>query len=322
MKKGIKISLAVSVFLVLLGAVIFIIGMSVLGWDFKRLDATEYTARSFAVREDTSVTRVVIDVASFPVEVVKGDAVSLEYYDATNSEVTVECADGVLTVREKYDFNPFVTGFFNIGRMDRKYKLTIADGMDAVTLDGVNANIEFDGITIGELAVRTTNTDISVISSNIGTFEVRSTNLTLCVKNSELGGMTVNGTNVGAEIENVECPKMRIDATNLDFDASGAHIDELSSDATNNNTELRDSACTKLDITGTNGDYELHDVAVDTAVLHATNLDAELRIVGIASEYTVITTGRNMPPQRIGSTDKSITLSGTNNDASLVFVER
>ena len=88
MKKGLLVGLTVFI----IGAVMFTAGMSVLDWDFYKLDTAEYTAKSYT--PEAVVSSFELDVESFPVIVKRGDAVSLDYYEASDSVVSVETVKG------------------------------------------------------------------------------------------------------------------------------------------------------------------------------------------------------------------------------------
>lgn len=321
MNKKLKITLAVAATLIVAGVLAFVIGMSSLGWDFNRLDSTEYTAESYAAAADSGVTRVELDVDSFPIEIVKGDAVALDYYKASNSDVIVSCENGVLSVREQYNYMPFKTGLFGFGRSSRKYRLTLTDGVTECFVKGGNGNITLVGMNFDELDIASTNTRIVLSDCDIRSFSVDCTNLTMIVKNCKLGTVVADGTNADIEIIGCNGDGASISGTNLDIVVSGSSFAQTTIDGTNCGVVVKDGTYDKLSVVGTNGDYRLKNIFTDALKVRATNLDAVIEINGKAAEYTVKTHGRGMPPERIGSTDKTIELSGTNNDVKLIFTE-
>ena len=321
MNKKFKITLTVAAVLVVAGALAFVIGMSILGWDFARLDGAEYTAMNYAVQSENEVTRVELDVDSFPIEISRGDAVALDYYDASNSDVSVACENGVLTVREQYKFKPFETGLFGIGRGGRKYRLTLTDEVTASVFKGNNSNVTLIGMTLDELTVESVNAVMVLTDCNIKTLSIDSTNLTLTVKNCELGAITADSVNADVNLIDCNGGNVKIDSTNLDVVVSGSSFTEALFDGTNCGAVVKDGKCDKLTVIGTNGNYRLKNIVTDALSVRATNLDASIELIGDAEEYTVKTHGRDMPPERIGTTDKLIELSGTNNDVKLVFVD-
>ena len=67
-----------AVALVLCGVIAIIIGMSMLDWNFKKLDVTKYKAAVFAPTE--TISSVKFDVESFTIQIVNGGQTKLDYY--------------------------------------------------------------------------------------------------------------------------------------------------------------------------------------------------------------------------------------------------
>ncbi|MDE5562942.1 MAG: DUF4097 domain-containing protein [Clostridiales bacterium] len=271
--------LAVGAAVLIIGVVIWVIGMSIIGWDFYRLDNTEYTARSYACEDE--VKSISVSLSSFPLTVKRGERVSLDYYEADNSEVFVEEKDGVLSVVEKYQYSPFKSGLFNIGRTSHKFTLTVVSGAK-LEINGNNSDISIEDADFEDFSMHSTNANIRFTRVKFGKLNIKSTNCDLTLNGCKASGMTVKSTNLD------------ITAKNCEFDS--AVID------------------------GTNVDCELEMVKLNMLSLDAVNLDADIEIVGNQNEYTVQTSGRGMPAHRTGTTDKLIKLSGTNNDVDLKFV--
>ncbi|MDE5593936.1 MAG: DUF4097 domain-containing protein [Clostridiales bacterium] len=271
--------LAVGAAVLIIGVVVWVIGMSIIGWDFFRLDNTEYTARSYACEDE--VKSISVSLSSFPLAVKRGERVSLDYYEADNSEVFVEEKDGVLSVVEKYQYRPFSSGLFNIGRGLHKFTLTVVSGAK-LEIKGTNSDVSIEDIALDEFSMNSTNANIRFTRVQFGKLNVKATNCDITLSGCKASDITVKSTNLD------------ITAKNCEFDS--------------------------VEVDGTNVDCDLEMVKLDTLSLDAVNLDADVEIVGNASEYTVTATGRGMPANRTGTTDKLIKLSGTNNDVDLKFV--
>ncbi|MDE6618210.1 MAG: DUF4097 domain-containing protein [Clostridiales bacterium] len=278
MKRTSKI-LAVGLAVLIIGVVVWVIGMSIIGWDFSRLDNTEYTAQSYACEND--VKSINVSLSSFPLIVKKGERVSLDYYEADNSEVFVEEKDGVLSVVEKYQYRPFSSGLFNIGRGSHKFTLTVVSG----------AKLEINGH----------NSDISIEDADIEDFSMHSTNASIRFTRVQFGKLKIKSTNCDITLNGCKASDMAVKSTNLDITAKNCEFDSV-------------------EVDGTNVDCELEMLKLNMLSLDAVNLDADIEIIGNVNEYTVKTSGHGMPANRTGTTDKLIKLSGTNNDVDLKFV--
>lgn len=285
--------------LLVVGVIVFAIGMSALKWDFWRLDTTTYTAKEYTPVGDAPVSRVELDVDSFPVVITQGETAKLSYYEASDSEVEVTYADGVLKIKEDYSFNLLKNSWFQLGRLKHKYELTLPNGVD-LTLAGKNGDFTVRDATEINLAIDVANADIEFVNCGITQLDIKA-------------------TNADVELTNCTGGAVRIDATNLDLEVEGCRFDSLYAKGTNNDTEVKNTTATQMEVRGTNGDYSLKNITVDTLIVHATNLDASILIAGARAEYTISASGRGMPADQTGSSDKSVTLSGTNNDVKLRF---
>lgn len=299
--KKVKKSILIATLSIVAGVLLFVIGMSVVGWDFQKFDATEYTAKRYEAQSGERITEISLDVSSFPIVVKAGDAVSLDYYEADNSEVSVSAEGGTLKVVEKYKFDPFRTGLFNFSRHNHKFVLTVPDNSDIV-LKGANCDIEATGITLGEFNLNVTNLDMVFTDCAFGAISVNSTNIDMTFVRCSAPALNINSTNADIELDNCNVPAVAVNATNADVD-------------------IKNTTAQNIKLTATNGDYSLRSVAVDRLSLDAVNLDADITIVGKRAEYTVDTDGDDLPSKQIGTTDKMIYLEGINCDVKLSFEE-
>ncbi len=300
MKRATKRVLLIGGLLLILGVTVFVIAMSTVDWKFSRLDTETYTQKKFAAQESEQITRVEADI-DFPLQIAQGDTVALEYYQTNYNTVSVTCENGVLRVHESRK-SSVIHGWFNVGRKKHPYRLTVQAGAELV-VKGTNADVKATGIDAAKITVDSTNTDLELSDSRVATLSVDSTNTDLNLLRCEGDTLTVSGTNIDAKLNNCTYQNASLSGTNTDF-----------------NTE----ACTlaTLRVSGTNIDADLARLTVHTLTVSGTNLDADILIVGSSDEYSVHCSGEHLehlPADKTGTTDKSVTLSGTNNDVSLRF---
>lgn len=316
MKRTSKI-LAAGTAVLIIGVIVWIIGMSILGWNFTKLDTTKYTAQSYACEGE--VKSISVSLSSFPLTVKRGDRVSLDYYEADNSEVFVEEKDGVLSVVENYKYKPFSAGLFNIGRFSHKYTLTVVSGAK-LEINGNNSNVSFSGVSFDEFTISGANADLSFTDVEFGKLSVDVNNSDIVFKNCKVGELSIVSVNVHCKINGSTADSASVRSTNADIDMDNCKTPELKVDATNLDITAKNCDFKSVVLYGTNTDCELSRAALDDLKIDSTNLDAYIEIVGKESEYSVKTKGRHMPADRTGTTDKLIELSGTNNDVKLKFV--
>lgn len=267
---------AVGTAILIIGVVFWVVGMSLIDWDFTRLDTTKYTAKSYSC--DAEVKSISISLSSFPLTVKKGDSVSLDYYESDNSEVVVQEKDGVLSVVENYKYTPFKSGVFNLGRFSHKFSLTVVSGakleikghnsdvsiedidFEEFTIDSTNADIRFSRVQFGKLNIDTTNCDIELNGCKATDMTVKATNLDITAKNCEFKSVVLDGTNVDCDLTRVVLDKLSLDATNLDADiqivgkAGEYTVKTKGRNMPANRTGTTDKL---IELKGTNNDVEL-----------------------------------------------------------------
>lgn len=299
MKKSGKLILSATLSLVL-GIVLFVVGMGLIDWDFDKLDTTEYTAKSYAAAKDERIDRIYVDLQTFPIVINAGDNISLDYYEATDAAVSVKLENGILRIAEKYRYNPFKTGLFNLMRNKYKFVLTVPNGADLL-LSGPNCDLKANGIVFSKLDFDVVNLDVSLTSCKADVLTIDSTNSDVVLTNCEIGRVVV-------------------DSVNSDVVISGGAYSDIKVDATNNDVSINRVVVKSVDLSGLNGDYLLESVTLDKLSADALNLDANIEIVGVRSEFTIKTDGRGLPREQTGTTDKRIYLEGQNCDVTLDFV--
>lgn len=318
MRKAYKRLLTVAISLCAAGILAFVIGMSVLGWDFYRLDTAEYSAKSYV--PDAAVTSFELNVESFPVTVKRGDSVSLDYFEASDSEVSVATENGVLKVRERRKRKMF--NMFNLGRSKHKYVLTVADGSE-INISGTSISVFFDGLETPALTITSVNVDIDFKACNIGTLEIKATNLDADLYDCEIDEIrALDGVNGEVNVNSCSGRALSLEFTNLDAHITSAKFDTMTFDGTNTDVTADTVTAISVTVDGTNTDAELVRITADDIDLSGVNLDAELYVMGRAADYGIYSDGRGLPQSRPGATDKRITLSGVNNDVELRFAEQ
>ncbi len=297
---AIKKWIIAGVALILAGGLVFALGMSMLDWDFYELDTTQYEAKSYASEADDIISRVEIDVESFPIVVQSGEKVSLEYYDTDDSDVRVAVNSGVLSVYEDSHFNLFKRSMFQLKRIKLKYVLTIPDGTE-LSVSGANGNVKLNGVSAQSVRIDSTNADVVLADCVVNDLQIASTNADVVLRSCRGNTVVVGGTN-------------------LDLEMSDCNFASLQSKSTNGEVEMKSTVCPSVTLRAVNADFSLRNVTADVLDLHGTNLDAYILLEGVRDEYSVESRGRDLPESRTGSVaGKMIKLGGTNCDVTLKF---
>ena len=234
---AIKKWIIAGVALILAGGLVFALGMSMLDWDFYELDTTQYEAKSYASEADDIISRVEIDVESFPIVVQSGEKVSLEYYDTDDSDVRVAVNSGVLSVYEDSHFNLFKRSMFQLKRIKLKYVLTIPDGTE-LSVSGANGNVKLNGVSAQSVRIDSTNADVVLADCVVNDLQIASTNADVVLRSCRGNTVVVGGTN-------------------LDLAMSDCNFASLQSKSTNGEVEMKSTVCPSVTLRAVNADFSL-----------------------------------------------------------------
>ncbi len=302
------------------GIILFFIGMSTLGWNFTRLDCTRYTAKSYALEKTEAVDRVEVSVSSFPIDIVNGDSLKLEYYEASNSVVTVERVGGTVKIIEEYKYNPFVSGLFSLGRSSHRFVLTVPTGIKQINAYGANCGISVQGLELDILRMEVTNLDLDLKSVNVDAIDISSTNTAVSFDSVTTYDLALTSVNLDMDMTSCSVDTASVHATNIDMDATRSDFVSMKVSGTNLDVDCIRVDTKSFDMDGTNVGFSSEMLAVDKLTVKGVNLDADIEINGAKQDYSIVTDGKNLPNEQQGTTDKSITLKGTNNSVDLKFV--
>lgn len=319
MKKSVRIFCIVAAVCAAAGIIVWLIGMSAIGWDFTRLDGTKYTASSYAATQE--IKKIDVKLDTFPIKVMRGESVSLEYYEATGSTVTVTDDDGVLEIKEDYKYDPFKVGFFNFSKSEHAYVLTVTDGVE-FDFTGSSSAVTFENMQFTSLAIKSTNSALMFVNTTVEALDIVATNAAVNMNDCTVGDITVKSTNLNIVINRTAGNKLIATATNLHADIDNCEFASASLTATNIDIDANSLTVADLSVSGINVNCDIHTLKGMYALyIKGTNISADIVISGIQAEYSFDMHGKNLPSNSVGSTDKKITVYGTNNDVKLKFVE-
>ena len=318
-KLGTKLGLTAAT-LVGAGVVMFISGMSTLGWDFVRLDGTEYTAKRYLLDRTQSMETVEISLSSFPVDIVRGTEIGIEYFDSSDALVEVEFENGVLKVVENRVYNPIVTGLFPLGRGSHRFVLTIPDRV-RIKAEGANCDMTLTGVELASLNINATNLNLDIERTEIkGDLYISSTNVNANIEYSSASSMTVGSVNINLDMLSSSADIMSFRSTNINMDMERVNSREVAVFGTNVTFDGEWLDTASCELSGTNMNASFVRAAVEYLNVKGVNLRADIEINGLKSEYSIVVKGNNLPTTQTGSTDKKIALEGVNNNVDLSFV--
>lgn len=281
--------------LLIIGVIVFICGMSALKWDFYALDTNVYEEHTFTAEGD--INKLVLNVDSFNVTLVKGDVASITYYTTKTSDTTVEEADGAMTVNTHTEYDFFKEGMFQLKRLKYKFVVTVPETVRAVEADVTDLSMELSDFSFDAMNMKVTNLNLTLNGCNITTVDLDCVNSNVNAENSVFNSLSIKSTNADIKIGDSKADAFVLDSVNVDA------IVNLNADS--------------VDIKSTNADV-FYNGAVENFKIHAVNLSGKATVNGTKSDYTVNNNGNI---QEGATSGKSVSADALNYSFKIAFSE-
>ncbi|MCL2370326.1 MAG: DUF4097 domain-containing protein [Firmicutes bacterium] len=330
------ISIASAVVLFVGGVAIFVVGMTMLDWNFRRLDP-DYGAgvvqRFNYTTEERNVLQVNVSNATSSasagrniVVTTRGNYIALyesdvEHFETTTvfKPVTIDDVEGyILNITIKSTRNNNVDGFWFRGMMPLRTRIYVPDG---VTVNIGDSGVRFNGGVIVE--------NISLQSLDIGTTSgaVRVENVTVAEKaniRNLSGSVRINGLVAGGDVEvNNTSGSIRIDGTGQ---AGGLMTDgDLRIIGLSGAIRARGRiSADNIYVNQASGAVRLHHVTLLTGNLNFTNRSGAVRITidGNRSDFNIdvtVASGSGRLQETNANATQSITGRVTSGSSRLTF---
>lgn len=218
-----------------IGIMLWLVGMTTLGWDFWELDVTEYEHKTYTTEENIETLDIENTVTKIIIK--RGESFSMDYHEDVKNPYTVTSNDGTLKISLKNKTHlPFQPMFK--GLKAAKYTITITipntvKKLEISTLSGVTLeNIDLEDI------------DIKTVNGNVSLNSVSASSAKISVGN---GSIIAEKTDIS---------------------------DSITADTTNGEILFTDFSCKTIDLTTTNGRIISKNVtALKNMTLHSVNGD-------------------------------------------------
>jgi hypothetical protein len=293
-KIRLKIVAAVGLLILVIGAILFSVGMSAAGWDFKKLDREQLTAAEFTT--ESAVDTVTLD-GGWNYEVVRGESVRIDYFTSNLSDVSVTEATNpntgksALTLAEHSDRPWFYwVGLVNgVARMDAKVVVTITEDVtlkvngasvgltaadqnfNAVTVEGSSADLNLTNVRIaGDLSVDGASADVNLKNVTAAKVNLKGSSLDLDYEGGEAGSVTLNGSSLDADMTGVAV------AGQLYADGSSIHV------------TMENSSVREVRLDGSSADFDGKNIDLYALYAHGSSVDARLQLVGSLTDIQTV----------------------------------
>jgi len=134
-----KFWMFLALILILTGCIVFLVGMSLLNWDFTKISTLQFESKTFALNESFQDIKIDVDTADVELLRCKEGEGSVLCYEEKNAKHSVEVRDGTLVIkvhdeRKWYD---------RIGFSFESPKITvlIPAGVSSLSIDGNTGNV-------------------------------------------------------------------------------------------------------------------------------------------------------------------------------------
>ena len=279
MNKIMKICFIVAGALVLVGIIMFVVVMSILGWDFTKLSTVKYESNSYDITEAFDNINVKSNTAKFQFLLSEDGKCKIECYEDIKSKHSVAVNDGALeifVVNEKkwYDY-------INIDINSNLAKITVylpEAEYNSLTLNSstgmveVSKKLSFTNVDISvstgavrcyasvkeKLNVKTTTGDITLDNISVGAVDLKASTGRVNVSNITCDGdFHVKMSTGDMEISNVKCENITFSGNTSDIDLQSViATQKINIDVSTGDVELEACDAGELFIVTDTGDVE------------------------------------------------------------------
>lgn len=205
MSKITKIWLIVAASLVLVGSVIFAGVMTVLKWDFLKLDTSKFETNTHIITEAFDGISINTKTADINVVVTDGEC-KVVCYEQSKAKHSVSVENGTLTVKvddQRKWYNHI--GIFNF--KTPKITVYLPEGQyGAVRISDNTGNVQIHaGLSFQNVEVDANTGDVSVLASVTDNLEVGVSTGDISVENLSAGGLQITASTGDITVKSVDC---------------------------------------------------------------------------------------------------------------------
>lgn len=278
MKNKVNLWLLIGGGLILFGGIIFVITMSFLDWDFKKLSTVEYETNEYEINEafknisiDTSTT----DIILLPSEDEKAKVVAYEE-EKINHIAKVE--DGTLKI-ERNDTRKWheKLQLFNFDSSKLTVYLPKAS-YESLKIDSSTGDIKIpQNFTFRNIEIDTSTSDVNCSASSSGLLKIKVSTGDICVDGAFYAEMNIKATTGDIKLLGTACiGKISLEVTTGDISASTITCNEFIATGSNGDITLGNVIATsKMQIKTGTGDISLDRCDSYDINLKATTGDIE-----------------------------------------------
>lgn len=196
-----------------IGIMLWLVGMTTLGWDFWELDVTEYEHKTYTTEEDIETLDIENTVTKIIIK--RGESFSMDYHEDIKNPYTVTSNGGTLKISPKNKTHlPFQPMFK--GLKTAKYTMTITipssvKKLEISTLSGVT----LENIDLEDIDIKTVNGNVSLNSVSASSAKIDVGNGSITAEKTDISdSITAHTTNGEILFTDLTCKTIYLTTTN------------------------------------------------------------------------------------------------------------
>ena len=230
MKKITKFWLIIATLFIFLGSILFVVSLSLIDWDFSKLETVEYETNTYTFNE--SYENIAIDTLSTDIVFKKSSnsETKVDCLEMTKLKNSVSVVNNALTIKHEDSKNHL--NFIGINTKSPRITIYLpSNNSYTFKIESTTGDITFnDSFTFDELNIELTTGDIFINNITCNNMNIYITTGDVVINNITCNDLTINGTASDIKINNSTLKgKLNIKTTTgdvelLNFDASEIYI--------------------------------------------------------------------------------------------------
>lgn len=246
MKTGTKIWLIVAAALVLVGGGLFVVTMTMIGWDFSKLSTVKYETNKYDISEDFNGISIRTDTSDVAFVLSDDGMCRVECYEEEDRKHSVSVKDGTLTVeRAEKDILGHIG--FNFGTPKITVYLQKTE-YEALLIKASTGDIEIPkAFTFLNADISLSTGDVAFCATTAETVKINASTGKVKVEDASVGALDITVTTGNVSVRDVTCGG------------------EIKVGVSTGKTNLVDVACKSLVSSGNTGDITLKNVIAEAS---------------------------------------------------------
>ena len=277
MKKRTVVFLTVGVVLFILGTIIFVGAMSVMKWDFMKLDTRKFETQTHEFEESFNNISIKAEYTEVTVLLSENGKCIVECYEDEKVKHTVKIIDGTLEIkndddREWYEY----ISLFNFKRARLTVYLPESVYGSLYVKTGSDVKIS-EGFTFESVQTDSVSGDVVCLSNVNNSLEIEATSGDVRVENASVGSLEIRNTSGDIEVFNVKVDnEASVRVTSGEIRMTNVECGTLFANGVSSDVTLKNVVSSgNMTVKTVSGDVELEGIDGEAISIKTTTGDVE-----------------------------------------------